>query len=117
MSAVEIKQVLNRRGAVKKWKEVRGFFAEAVDETLKQIFKEEGTQVIYDFLEKKSGLKLEEVADNPEALSASLETLMASATQVIEQTILKKVYSKTGLKFEEKSGYTFSDYVKELKEE
>jgi hypothetical protein len=117
MSAVEVKQVPNRRYVVKKGKAFRGFFAEAVDETLKQIFKKEGARVIYDFLENKSCLKLEDVADNPEALSASLETLMVSASQVVELTILKNLYSKMGLKFEEKNNYKFSDYIKELREE
>jgi hypothetical protein len=35
---------------------------------------------------------------------------------VIEKMILENLYSKLELKFEEKEGYKFSDYVKELKE-
>jgi len=34
---------------------------------------------------------------------------------VIENLILKNLYSKLGLKFEEKEGYEFSDYIKELR--
>jgi hypothetical protein len=91
-------------------------FAEAVDDTLKQIFKEDGARVIYEFLENHTRLKLEEVADKPQVFSESLEKLMVSAARVIEKMILKNLYSRIGLKFKEKSGYEFSDYIKELRE-
>lgn len=93
------------------------FFAEVVDETLKQIFRDDGAKVIYEFLEKHSRLKLEDVAEKPEVFSASLKRLMVSAARVIEQMILKNLYSRLGLKFEEKNGYEFSDYLRELREE
>jgi hypothetical protein len=111
------KTVSNGLNAVEKWKDWNSFFAEAVDETLKQIFKEDGARVIYEFLEKHSRLKLEEVADKPEVFSASLERLMVSAARVIEKLILKNLYSRRGLKFDEKPGYEFPDYIRELREE
>jgi len=100
---------------VEKWRDWNSFFAETVDETLKQIFKEDGAKVIYEFLENNFRLKLKEVADNPEVFSASLERLMVSAAQVIEKMILKNLYSRTGLNFEEKLGYEFLDYITELR--
>ena len=63
---------------VEKRKDWNSLFAETVDETLKQIFKEDGAKVIYKFLEKHSRLKLEEIADNPNVFSASLKRLMVS---------------------------------------
>ena len=111
------KTVSNRLDVVEKWKDWNSFFAEAVDETLKQIFKEDGAKVIYEFLENHSRLKLEEAADKPEVFSASLERLMVSAARVIEKLILKNLYSRLGSKFEEKKGYKFSDYIMELREE
>jgi len=86
-----------------------------VDETLRQIFREAGTKVIYDFLENNHHLKREEFAKKPEVFSAGLERLMVSAAPVIENLILKNLYSKLGLEFEEKEGYEFSDYIKELR--
>ena len=81
----------------------------------KQIFKEDGAKIIYEFLENHSRLKLEEVADKPEVFSAGLERLMGSGAKVIEILVLKKLYRKLGLKFEEKKGYGFPDYIKELR--
>jgi len=86
-----------------------------VDETLKEVFREAGTNVIYDFLGNNSHLKLEEIGEKPEVFSAGLERLMVSAALVIENSILKNLYSKLGLKFVEKEGYEFSDYIKELR--
>src|SRR3972149_9076396 len=87
----------------------------AVDETLKHVFKEAGAQVIYNFLGNKCHLKREEIAEKPEDFSADLKKLMVSAASVIEKMILKNLYSKLELKFEEKEGYEFSDYIRELK--
>jgi hypothetical protein len=83
-----------------------------VDETMKQVFGDAGTKVIYDYLANNSHLKREEIAEKPEVFSVALEKLMVSAAQVIEILILKNLYSKLGLKFVEKEGYGFSDYVR-----
>ncbi|MCW4035519.1 MAG: hypothetical protein NWF03_09170 [Candidatus Bathyarchaeota archaeon] len=101
--------------AANKTKPYNDVVAEAVDETLNHIFKKEGTTVIYKFLETHAKLKITQVADKPEIFSKNLHKLMSSATHVIEQTILRKLYSKLGIKFEEKNGYKFSDYIQELK--
>ena len=71
----------NRVDIIKNQKNWNSLFAEAVDDTLKQIFKEDGAKVIYEFLENHSRLRLEEVADKPEVFSATLERLMVSAAQ------------------------------------
>jgi len=88
----------------------------AVDETVKQVFKEAGAKVIYNFIENKCHLKLEDIAERPEDFSAGLERLMGSAAPVIEKGILQNFYGKLGLEFVEKEGYGFSDYIKELRE-
>ena len=86
-----------------------------VDDMMRQVFREEGTKVIYDFFENNSHLKREEIAEKPEVFSAGLEKLIVSAAQVVEKMILKNLYQRLGLKFEEKEGYEFSDYIKELR--
>jgi len=88
----------------------------AVDETLKQVFKEAGVKVIYSFIENKCHLKRDEIAKKPEAFSAGLERLLGSAAPVIEKAILESLFSKLGLEFVEKEGLEFSDYVRELRE-
>jgi len=87
----------------------------AVDETLKQVFKEEGAKVIYEFIENKCRLKREEIAGKAEDFSAGLERLLGSAAPVIEKFILENLYSKLRLKYEETEGYSFRDYINELR--
>lgn len=87
-----------------------------IDETLKQVFKEEGAKVIYKYVENKCHLKWEQIFENPEVFSAGLERLLVSAAPVIEKMIVKSLYSKLELNFEEKKGYEFSDYIRELRE-
>lgn len=86
-----------------------------LDETMKQVFRETGTKFIYNFLENNIYSKREDIAEKPEVFSAALQRLLGSGARVIEKLILKNLYSKLGLKLEEKEGYEFSDYVKELK--
>lgn len=87
-----------------------------VDETMKQFFKEAGSKVIYSFIENNCHLKHEKITENPEVFSDSLEKLLSSGALVIEKIILKNLYRKLDLKFEEKKGYEFADYIRELKE-
>lgn len=84
-----------------------------VDETMRQVFREAGAKVIYDYLANNSHLKREEIVEKPEVFSAGLERLLVSAAPVIENLILENLYRRLGLKFVEKEGYGFSDYVKE----
>ena len=110
---------VNPKGHDKHEKEARNLdnlLLDAVDETLRHVFKEEGAKVIFDFLENKCNLKREEIGEKPEDFSAGLERFLGSAAPVMEKMILKNLHSKLELKFEEKEGYQFSDYVKELRE-
>ncbi len=86
-----------------------------VDETMKQVFRETGTKVIYDFWENNYHSKREDIAEKPKIFSAALERLLGSGALVIEKLILKNLCSKLELKLEEREGYEFSDYVKELR--
>ena len=86
-----------------------------VDETMKQVFKDAGAKVIYSYLGNNSHLKREEIAENPEVFSTGMKKLLGSGAPVIEKLILKNLCHKLGLKFEEKEGYAFSDYIKEFR--
>lgn len=86
-----------------------------VDKTMKQVFTETGIEVIYDFLEKNSCLKREEIARKPKIFSTGMKKLLGSGAPVIEKMILKNLYSKLELELEEKDGYEFSDHIKELR--
>jgi hypothetical protein len=108
---------LKRRGKHKKEaRSLNSLLFDAVDETLRHVFKEEGAKVIFRYLKNKCRLNLRRIAEETEAFSVGLERFLGSAAPVMEKMILKNLYFKLELKFEEKEGYKFSDYVKELRE-
>jgi len=86
-----------------------------IDDTMREVFRETGTEVICSFLENNCHLKREEIAEKTEVFSTGLKKLLGSGAQVIEKLILKNLYSRLELKIEEKKGYAFSDYIKELR--
>ena len=87
----------------------------AIDETLKHVFKGAGTEVVYNYIENKFHLKREEIAEKPDEFSAGLERLLSSAAPMIEKMTIENLYSKLELKFVEKKGNEFSDYIKDLR--
>ena len=88
----------------------------AIDETLEQVFKEEGAEVIYSFVENKCHLKRDEISERLEEFSAGLQELLGSAAPLMENMIVKSLCARVGLEFEEREGFGFADYVKELRE-
>jgi len=111
--------LVNPKRRDKHEKEVRSLdnlLFDAVDETLRYIFRDEGANFILDYLENKCHLNRRRIAEEPEDFSAGLDRLLTSARPVVEKLILKNLYSKLELRFEEKEGYRFSDYLKELRE-
>jgi hypothetical protein len=111
----EVIGVTERLSTIEKTRSLDDLLLEVVDETLKQIFREAGVRVIYDYIENKCHLKREEIAEKPEVFSANLKRLLSSGAPVIEKMILKNLYHKLQLEYTEKAGYRFSDYLKELK--
>lgn len=88
---------------------------EAVDEALKQIFKEEGAEVIYGFFENNCHLKREEIAEKPKVFFAGLERLLGSAAPMVEKMILRNLCRMLHLEYAEKEGLGFSECIRELK--
>lgn len=86
-----------------------------IDEVLKYIFGESGAKVIYSFLENNFHLKREDFAEKPDAFSNGLKNLLGPGADLVLKTILKSLYFKLELKFNEKRGYEFSEYIKELR--
>lgn len=84
------------------------------NETIMDLFGDYGGKYIVDSLEGNSDLKLEEIVEQPKALSENLRKLLGSGAFVVEKLILKNLHCKLRLKFEEKKGYKFSEYIEDL---
>jgi len=89
---------------------------EIVDESLKAIFTEAATRIIYQHLAMNYDLQPENIAENVEVFEEGLRAFLSSGAQVIESIIIKRLYQHYNLDFENKEGFAFTDYVKELKQ-
>jgi PAS domain S-box-containing protein len=88
---------------------------EVLDETLDQVFKGVGVQVIYASFEKNFQLRREDIMKRTDMFSSGLEKLLGSAAVVIEKLIVKNLYRKTGLEYVEAEDFRFSKIINELR--
>jgi len=100
--------------------EVKGDFesrlAKMVDEVLKQIFGQSAALIIYNHLENNRSLTPEKIPEEIETFTMGLKDLLGSGALVIEEMILKQLYSSYELEFRGiKEGCSFIDYITKLK--
>ena len=98
-----------------KGKDFDKLFIEAVDEGL-DVLGESGRQMIFFHLEKSHSIKRHEIPKKPEAFATGLEKIFGAGASVLEKLIVKSLYSKLGLKYEDKESRPFADYVNDVKE-
>jgi hypothetical protein len=90
---------------------------EVVNDTLNEIFTETATRVIYQHLEMNYQLKPDDVAKNIDAFKEGLEKFLSTGALAIEGIIVKRLYKQFKMKYENKEGWKFTDYVKDLKQQ
>jgi len=99
-----------------KEKDFEKLFIEAVDEGLETL-GESGKHMIFFHLEKSYSIKRHEIPKNPEAFAKGLEKIFGAGASVLEKLIVKSLYSKMGLIYEDmENRRPFADYVKYVKE-
>jgi len=86
-----------------------------IDEELKQIFGESATLIIYNYLENNYSLKREEIPEKIEVFTRGLEEFLGSGAQVVQKITLQKLSSYFEVQCQVKEGYSFADYVTEIK--
>ena len=73
----------------------------------------ESGEVVLRFLELKSAIKRDEIAEKPEQFANELEDLFGDGAKIIEEKVIQTLYAKIGMDYIKKEGYMFSDYIKE----
>ena len=96
-------------------KDFEKLFIEAVDEGLETL-GESGKQMIFFHLYKSYSIKKHEIPKKPEAFAKGLEKIFGAGASVLEKLIVKSLYSKLGLKYEDTQGRSFTGYVNYVKE-
>jgi len=90
---------------------------EAMDDTMRQIFGESASEMIYSFIERRVLLKREEIGERIEVFYSYLEKLLGSeGTQIIRETSLRRLCLKLHREYEEIETYlSFLDKLYEVK--
>ena len=91
-------------------KEFEKLFIEAVDEGLETL-GESGKHMIFFHLDKSCSVKRNEIPKKPEAFAKGLEKIFGAGAWVLEKLIVRSLYSKLGLRYEDFESRPFADYV------
>lgn len=90
--------------------EFRTATLEAVDESLLGL-GESTRRAIYFHIEKRYGVKREEIPERLEEFSKALEGLFHEGGRVLERLIARNLCIKFSLDFDEQTGLTLADYA------
>ncbi len=90
-------------------------FLRTLDEVLTDVFSEKSVDEIFSTMENVYQLKKEDIPDNTHLLSKTLERIIGTGHLIIEDLVVENLYFKNGLDYENKKGYSFQDYIEELK--
>jgi len=83
---------------------------EAVDHAL-LAFGESPRKAIYYHLDKRFKLQREDIPEDTEKFSQALSTIFGPGADVITKLIVKNLYSKLNMNFEDKAGFEIVDYI------
>ncbi|MEM4246291.1 MAG: hypothetical protein QW390_03245 [Candidatus Bathyarchaeia archaeon] len=89
---------------------------EVIDNVLRSILGSGAAEIVFRRLRNEGITGQDGVISDMDAFSASLESLFGSGGALLERQILERLYSRLGLTFEEKKGYSFGDYMGRLRE-
>lgn len=88
---------------------------EAVEEGLLSL-GESGRKAVYFHLQNTFSVNKEEIPNNPKAFSEGLQRIFGLGASVIEKAIIKSLYRKLGVEYEEKKDYNFLAYIDDAKQ-
>lgn len=93
-------------------KQARQVLIEAVDQGLISL-GESGRKAIYFHLQNIASLVREDIPENLETLERGLEKIFGAGAQMIEMAIIKSLYQKLDIRYEQKKISGFARDVKE----
>ena len=85
---------------------------ETIESVLSRFFPKEQASMMLEYVVLETLMREEK----PEIFFDALQKVLGTNFVPVTTIILSSLHSRLGLKFEEKAGYTFSDYLGELKE-
>jgi len=88
---------------------------EAADEGL-LILGESAREAIYFHLQKTCSLAREDIPNQPDIFALGLEKIFGRGAKVVEESIVKSLYSKLGIRYKGMENARFTDYLNDARE-
>ncbi|MGB9960055.1 MAG: hypothetical protein ACPLKQ_06010 [Candidatus Bathyarchaeales archaeon] len=95
----------------KQWDEI---LLEAVDEALQTVLGESGKEVIYYYFQNSYAIKKEDIPEKPELFIEFLKKLFGVGAELIENTILKNLCQKLGIKPEQAENAKLAEFLRKI---
>ena len=91
--------------------------SKAIDDVLRKIFGDEGTLVIYGYMDKSYSIRQNEIVEKIDVFVDALRELLSSGAHPVEMNILENLYSSYGIayKSEIESAETQLSFVNKIK--
>jgi len=87
---------------------------DVVDQGIRDILGETAVQFIYNYLERSFSLRRDDIPEKLEIFAEGLEEMLGSGAKVVEKFVLRNIYFHFGVNYQEREGYRFSDYIREI---
>lgn len=106
---------MNEGEEVRRKEQIDRIISDVAEEVMLGIFGRRALENIIRVLRERYGIDLNEISDKPHIFSEAMRRIIGAGSIIIEDLIIENLYMKTGLEFRWKKGYSFPDYVNEVK--
>ena len=94
--------------------ELKAKMLKTMDGCLKELLGESCARAIYYYLQMRTGLRLEDVVDRPEAFVGFLREMFRAGAQVLERKIVEKLCAKLDINPREVEGVDLASLIRTL---
>jgi hypothetical protein len=96
-------------------KRANKMISRVAEEVMLSIFGRKSLDNIIQIMKERYGLDLDEMPDKPRLFSEAMREIVGVSSVIIEDLIIENLYMKVGLEICWKKGYSFPDYINEVK--
>jgi hypothetical protein len=88
---------------------------EVIDRVLKQVFGEEATRLMYQYLERHYSWSQRDFSEKIDAFAKGMEEFLNSGAYVVESKILDSIYSGYGVRKEDERSFAERDFASQVR--
>ena len=90
-------------------------FIQSVDETITGILGKTVSNAFTNYVRTRFGLEIDAIPERPETLFSALHDSLGAGGDRVGKYIVRKLYQKAGIEFQDGDNRPLADYVQQLK--